>query len=235
MVNKWCNFIQPVLFPPTCLVCDGPGEDNRDLCQDCLTRLPQPGNPCLRCAQPLTGTTGPAVCGHCQTHPPAFDASHALFAYQPPIDRMVLNLKHHRQLAHARLLGDLLAGAAADWPRPDILVPIPLHPRRLWLRGFNQSLEIARFVSRRLAIPLDPGQCRRVRQTASQSDLNARERRRNLHGAFAVQGDWGGRRVAIIDDVMTTGSTAGALASELKAHGAAAVQVWVCARAGLNG
>ncbi|RRQ22104.1 ComF family protein [Thiohalobacter thiocyanaticus] len=235
MVNNWWKYIQFRLFPPTCILCHRPGAEGLDLCPDCRRGLPSPAAACARCAEPLTGTASALICGRCQRRPPAFDGAHTLYLYRPPVDRLILDLKHHRRLAQARLLGQLLAVAAADWPACDLLVPVPLHPRRQWRRGFNQSLEIARFAARGLKLPLDSSHCRRQRRTDTQADLSARARRANVRGAFRAEGDWAGLRVAIIDDVMTTGATADALARALKARGAAEVRVWVCARAGMHG
>lgn len=232
MVNNWRNSIQFRLFPPICILCHRPGVDGLDLCPDCRRGLPSPAAACMRCAEPLPGTASALVCGRCQRRPPAFDSARALFLYRAPVDRLILDLKHHRRLAQARLLGQLLAAAATGWPTCDRLVPVPLHPHRQWRRGFNQSLEIARFVGRGLGVPIDTRRCRRVRRTAAQAELSAAARRGNLHQAFRVEGDWDGQRVAIVDDVMTTGATADALAGALKAQGAGEVQVWVCARAG---
>ncbi|MAT64528.1 MAG: amidophosphoribosyltransferase [Gammaproteobacteria bacterium] len=234
MVNNWWNFIQFRLFPPTCILCHRPGTGELDLCAGCRAELPRPGPACRRCAEPLASDAG-WVCGRCQRRPPAFDRTLTLFRYAAPVDRLILDLKHHRRLANARLLGRLLHMAAADWPACDLLVPVPLHPRRQWRRGFNQSLEIARFAGSALGVPIDTRRCRRVRRTAAQAELSAAARRDNMRGAFTVTGDWTGQHVAIIDDVMTTGATAGELARALKARGAAEVQVWVCARAGIPG
>ena len=230
MVNNWWNSAQLRLFPPICILCHRPGADGLDLCAGCRRGLARPAAACERCAEPLAAGTN-LLCGRCQRRPPAFDSARSLFLYRPPVDRLILELKHQRRLVQARLLGQLLGAAAADWPACDVLVPVPLHRLRLWRRGFNQSLEIARHVERRLGIPIDTRDCRRVRRTAVQAELPAPARRRNLRQAFRVQGDWDGRRVAIVDDVMTTGATADALTRALKAQGAAEVQVWVCARA----
>ncbi len=124
-----------------------------------------------------------------------------------------------------------MARRATDWERPDCLVPVPLHPTRYRQRGFNQSLEIARFVATRQRIPLRPELCRRTRATPPQRHLNARERHRNLRGAFTATTAVRGLNVAVIDDVMTTGATVGEVAETLKRAGAGRVEVWVLARA----
>jgi ComF family protein len=162
-----------------------------------------------------------------------FDAAQALFLYQPPVDRLIQNLKYHRQLSLARVLGNLLAKHldANMTIRPDILVPVPLHPARLRERGYNQSLELARIVARRFDLPLTTHAVKRVRATPPQTTLTSSERRRNVRNAFHTVSNFSGKRVAIIDDVMTSGHTANALAKCLRRAGAINVMVWVVARA----
>ncbi len=143
------------------------------------------------------------------------------------------DLKFNSRLALARSLGILMA----DWLQehigdpPDCIIPVPLHAARLRERGFNQSLELARPIARRLHLPLDTHRCRRLRNTPPQADLTARHRHSNIKGAFGVTEKISGH-IAIIDDVMTTGSTAQEMSRILLDAGAAEVEVWVCARAG---
>jgi ComF family protein len=131
-----------------------------------------------------------------------------------------------------RLLGQLLARSvqAAGQPLPEVLVPVPLHRRRLAERGYNQALEIARVVARQLELPLEPGCCDRGVATLSQAGLDEGSRRRNIRGAFRARSPLGLRDLAIIDDVVTTGSTVEELARVLKRAGALHVQVWALAR-----
>jgi len=114
---------------------------------------------------------------------------------------------------------------------PEALVPVPLHRARLRERGFNQAVEIARPLAARLGIELDLNSCERVRNTAEQTRLDAVQRLRNLKGAFRVVRDVPYRRVAIVDDVLTTGSTVASLAGSLRATGVEEIEVWSCARA----
>jgi len=148
------------------------------------------------------------------------------------VSHLIRELKFRGRLANARLLGDLMAGAlaASAAPPPDLIVPVPLHPARQRRRGFNQAVELARPVSVRLGIPLAPSLCRRVRNTAPQSQLDGSYRRRNVRRAFAIAAA-SPPRVAIVDDVMTSASTVAALAAVLRRGGARRVEVWVCARA----
>jgi ComF family protein len=184
-----------------------------------------------------------ALCGACRADLPwladagsaaAGGAGRALAAlsYEYPVDRMVTGAKFHRQLHFAWALGELIAAVVEErgGELPDLLVPVPLHRERLARRGYNQALEIARPVAERLRVRLAPSVCDRVKPTAEQTGLSAAERRRNLRGAFRARLPFSGARVAILDDVITTGSTAAALARALRAAGAAHVEVWAAAR-----
>jgi len=145
----------------------------------------------------------------------------------------VLGLKYDGQLANARVLGTLLGRSvrrAGLHLEVDALIPVPLHPHKLAERGFNQSIEIARWVARESGRPYDRASLRRTRDTRPQVGLPLTERLDNLQGAFAATGSLRGRRVAIVDDVVTTGSTARECAWTLRRAEAAAVQVWCVAR-----
>ena len=155
----------------------------------------------------------------------------AALSYEYPVDRMVTAAKFRGQLYFALALGELLADALGGVSRPDLVVPVPLHRSRLASRGYNQAFEIARPVAERFGVPLDVRLCDRVRATAEQSGLDAAARRVNLRGAFRVNRRCDGLAIAIVDDVVTTGSTAAALAAALRAAGTARIDVWAPARA----
>jgi len=176
---------------------------------------------------------GDAVCGECQKEPPAYCITRATFRYAPPVDKLIQDLKYHGRLDLSRLLGDYLARhlmGLAGQP-PDVIVPVPLHPSRLRSRGYNQSLELARFVSAALELPIDASNVRRIRATVPQTELPREQRKRNVRGAFDAGAAFAGRAVAIVDDVMTSGNTVQSLAQSLLKAGAREVRVWVVARA----
>jgi len=174
-----------------------------------------------------------ALCGQCLQRPPPFDRTVAAFAYGPPIDRLVTGLKFHGRMAYARLLGELLGErVAADGPLPERILVVPLHRARLRSRGFNQAMEIARPIARRLGLPLMARGLVRARATRAQTELQGDERRRNLRGAFAASPGLDVRDVALVDDVMTTGTTAAEAGRALKAAGVEHVRVWCVARVG---
>jgi len=172
------------------------------------------------------------VCGRCQRRPPRFDAALAALAYRAPVDWLVQRFKFDGRLACGVVMGELLADAvsASDRPLPDALIPVPLHAARLRERGFDQARELARVLGRRLTVPVAGNCLSRIRATAAQTGLDAAGRRRNLRGAFRVQGT-PPARVALVDDVLTTGSTMGECARALKRAGCGRVEVWVAARA----
>jgi ComF family protein len=239
-VNKWIKSIQSglltSLLPPVCVLCGAEGQaHNADLCLPCQSSLPWASAPCARCALPLSATSAApveALCGHCQTQPPAFAACLAVFQYQPPLDYLLQQLKFNGRLVQARLLGALmaqwLAGRLDDLP--DHIIAVPLHAARLRERGFNQALELAYPISRRLGVPLRLNAVRRLLATPPQSALSRKQRLNNMRGAFEIRQPLHGY-VVIVDDVMTTGSTADELAKTLLVAGAERVDVWVCARA----
>ncbi len=181
-----------------------------------------------------TDVTG--VCGRCAVRPPDFYRMVAPLAYDYPVDRLLLGLKFGRRMHLARALGQAIAEGVRSQVEqgvlemPEALAPVPLHPRRLAKRGFNQAEEIARLIAREIGVPMLPDICRRVRHTRMQSRLSDEERRLNVAGAFACAQS--PLRPAIVDDVVTTGATVDAMAAALIAAGAERVQVWAAARAG---
>ena len=186
---------------------------------------------CVLCA---ARSGAEAVCVACEaalTEAPATGQGIAVHEYRFPLDRLVQRFKSSGDLAVGRWLAVRLAHRVANEPRPDLLVAPPLTSRRLRERGFNQSLEIARVVGSRLGVPRVLRGVRKVRETPPQQGLGRRERRRNVRDAFRCSLPLAGRRVAIVDDVITTGATVGALARELRRAGARDVVVWTLARA----
>jgi ComF family protein len=230
MVNGWRGRVQQWLYPPICLLCGSAGADGLDLCAGCRADLPLITTPCLRCGEPLPRI---GICGACLHRPPPFDRAVVPFRYQPPVDELIKGFKFHGRLNAGRVLRELLATtvAARLADPPDVIVPVPLHRRRLRERGFNQALEIARGLGRELGIRVDGRACRRRRPTRSQSELPHAERRRNIRGAFEVVAPLLGRDAAIVDDVLTTGNTVAEMARILRQAGAQRIEVWALARA----
>ena len=201
---------------------------DRLLCAGCDADLSHYSTPaCPICALPALDAN---LCGACLRRPPAFDNTLAAFSYDFPIDRLLHAFKYAGNLALVDVLAQPLARLVEVQPKPDLLLPMPLHPSRLKERGFNQSLEIAKPISRWLDIPLEACACRRTRDTPTQAGLKLRERRRNVRGAFACDLDLSGKSVAVLDDVMTTGATLDEISRALRRSGATTISAWVVAR-----
>lgn len=214
-----------MLFGGSCFLCRGAAEEI--LCAHCDADLPRlRGEWCPRCA---LASPGGAVCGRCLTQVPQYDATVAALAYGFPADVLVQALKFRGELALARLLGDLLA-ARLSGKRVDCLIPVPLSSERLRSRGYNQALEIARHVARATTTRLEIDLCARRRDTPVQTDLPLAERAKNVRGAFHCPRLVAHARIAVLDDVMTTGATLDEIAGTLKRAGATHVENWVIAR-----
>lgn len=224
LLNSWYILGQRML-PQQCLLCAAP-DATRPVCSACYLHLPWLST--SRCPQCALPTFEGAICGACLAQPPRFDKITAAFAYAWPLAPLIHQYKYAGILALAPLLAHALAGQVDR--NVDLVIPTPLDPERLRARGFNQALEIARVVSRLTAVPLAQNACRRVRAGTPQALLPWRERAGNIRGAFVCDQDLRGKRVAVIDDVMTTGATLNELARNLRRAGAVEIHGWVVAR-----
>jgi len=230
-----------LLLPTSCALCGAGGDDT--LCAECVAQffgaaaaVPR----CACCANPLgSGSVGATLCGHCLAHRPAYDRTLVASDYALPVDQLVLQLKFGHRLALAALMARRLVAVVQQddaWlaDPPALLCPVPLGPRRLAQRGYNQALEIARPLARALGIALQARLVARVRETAAQSSVAPERRRANIAGAFAVPAPAlalvRGRHIGVVDDVMTSGGTLDEMAAVLKRHGAARVTNLVFAR-----
>ena len=219
---------------PSCLLCHAPGSD-LPICTGCETELPWLGGRCAICAIPLPTVGLP--CGDCLKRPPSFDRVEVPWRYAFPVDSLITRFKHQGRWPLGRLLGELFArhldhAFSEDLPRPHALLPVPLAAPRLRLRGFNQAQMLARWLCDELQIPLQTDWLQRVEDGPSQQGLDAAARRRNLRRAFALdeRAELRGLHLALVDDVLTTGTTAHFLARLLKRGGAARVDIYCLAR-----
>ena len=201
-----------------------------ELCEGCAVSLPLIARPCQRCAEPLSAAEMSGVCPKCTAKRPLIQEIHSAFAYQAPLDALVLRFKRGADLACGRVLAQLLAERAQFWPRPALLVAVPLHRSRLRERGFDQSALIAKDISAKLGIPYQNA-IQRIRNTGSQGGLSATERRINVRSAFQAKDLSSFPHVVLIDDVATTASTLNACALACLRAGAKRVDAWVLARA----
>jgi ComF family protein len=188
-----------------------------------LPRLPR--SRCAVCALPLASGT---VCGECMQRPPIYDGITAVYSYAFPVDALVRAYKYGRDLSLAPLFGGHIANDVQH--EVEAIIPMPLASARLRERGFNQAHELARHIGRRLGVPVLSSACRKVSDTAPQAELPWAERARNVRGVFVCDVNLRGKRIAIVDDVMTTGATLNEFAKNLKRAGAAEVLGWVIAR-----
>lgn len=231
---SFCKWVCIQLLPPRCLLCKNALVNALHFCDFCLNILPFHHHGCLQCAAKLTHEK--LYCGKCLRLPPAFDVTYVLFYYEPPITRLILNLKFQQALNNAEALGNLLAKQIqhnwyATQSLPQAIFPVPLHKKRLRERGFNQALELARPIARQLNLPIDYQSCIRTKPTLAQARLPANKRKNNLRHAFQMVRSIPYSYIAVIDDIMTTGTTLHIFCKTLKKQGVKKIDVWCVARA----
>lgn len=227
MVNKR-RINQRRLPVGRCLLCSGQSRQGL-LCQSCREDLPRLGSGCQYCARPLPQA---AICPACQHRPPPYRAV-GCYRYTYPLPALIQRMKYRGHATLAAELGELMAAAGRPGSYGDTcLIPMPLHWRRQCWRGFNQALELARPLAARLDVPLRTDLCRRIQPTRPQADLRGRERQQNVHQAFEVTTSPPlPGHVVLVDDVMTSGQTAAALARCLRRAGVHEITVWTLALA----
>ena len=219
------------LLPACCILC-GQRCPYRLLCKGCEGDMPRITECCCQCGLP--GQWGTAkLCVDCVLKPPAWDRAVAALVYEYPIDQLVQNFKFHRDTASGQLLAEELAEAvmakASAGDMADLITPVPLHFLRQFRRGFNQAELLARVIHKHCGIPVCGKLLQRRTYTAAQSGLSRKARRKNLRHAFHCS-PVNARHVALVDDVLTTGTTLQECTRALKAAGAHRVSVWVAAR-----
>lgn len=230
--DHWWQTALDYFLPPRCVLC-GLSSTSVCICRGCKADLPYPGPHCCQCGLPLSSADD-RICGACITKTPIFTRTVFPLQYSFPADRLVQAFKFRRQLAAGRVLSHLLCEhiTVSQLSYPDVLVPVPLHNLRMIKRGFNQACELGSYVSRKLGVPMLTTSLMRHRNTRAQSGLSRKQRRKNVRGAFYWRGvSSPGKHVALIDDVMTTGTTVTECSRVLKKAGAKRVDVWVAARA----
>jgi len=229
-LSTWLSYIgnHCLFYGQPCFLCRLRPQQQAGLCHGCLQDLPRISPACRRCALPLEGD-GQLVCGRCLKKPPAFERCIAAFAYGFPLSQLIPRIKYRRQPADLGWLAKAMALQLGEAPTPDVLIPVPLAPSRLRQRGYNQAELLAVRLGRHLGLPVDRHSLTKPRDTPHQMELTGAARRRNLQGAFHWSGPSYGR-VTLIDDVMTTGTTASEIATLLKKAGVGTVDVWVLAR-----
>lgn len=227
------NCGQSVLFSGNCcFLCARPCGNHRAACADCLKDLVFNTSACPKCAKPNSASR---TCAGCLSRPwDSIDSVCALFQYLYPVNRMIQHMKFKQGIDAANSLGRTLGSLPlySGAPLPDCIIPVPLHCSRLLSRGYNQSVELARPLSKQLGIPIDTSSCKRNRATIPQTDLPAKKRKQNVRNAFSATERASYNHVLLVDDVITTGSTVNELARTLRLAGVSRVDVLACARAG---
>jgi len=230
-VNKWLKFDQ------YCVLCDEPCGTEQALCLACEAELPWLDHACECCALPLTAEEQGPLCARCQLQSPSFTRVESPWRFAFPLDSLISRFKHSADWPVGRVLTGYLArhlehAYAEGLPRPEALLPVPISRRRLRQRGFDQTLMLAEWLGKQIGIPVAGQLIQRVRDTTSQQQLNAQERHHNLQQAFALNSaqPLRHRHIAVVDDVLTTGSTAETLAQLLRKAGVERVDVYCLAR-----
>lgn len=234
-LQHWRSQLVQLAYPDICLLCGAPGFDSLDLCAGCLGQLPRQYGRCQGCAAPLPEKQTQVCCTSCRMQPPAYDRAWAAFDYAAPIDWLLGRFKFNRHLHYGRLLGLLMQQSLQGVvDRPDVIIPVPLHSSRLRERGFNQTVVLAQPMAKAMSVPIDRHAIKRQQNTISQRRLSAQQRQQNLSGVFTIHRHWQADHVAVVDDVMATGTTINELALLLKNHGVRRVDVWLLARTDLH-
>jgi ComF family protein len=235
LLNNWLknnqlsklSILTDAIFKQKCLLCDAKtdalGANIHAVCRACLNELPwHPKTSCPQCGLASDGN----LCGRCISSPPDFDATYSVFLYDFPIDAMMVRYKYGEMLSLCAFFGQMLSEKVAI-NSVDLIIPMPMHPARIKERGFNQALEIAKVFGKE---KLDYKSAIRQLLTPPQASLPLKERVKNIKGAFSANANLAGKRIAIVDDVMTTGASLNELAKTLKKAGASHVECWVVAR-----
>ncbi|MGK0442819.1 MAG: ComF family protein [Pseudohongiellaceae bacterium] len=238
MVNKSFGQFLNIYLPHRCILCQQGGQQHLDLCLACQEELPQLSEPyCRCCAIPLPSNSNGAknqLCAKCIKKPPTFNKLIAGWLYQHPADELINQFKTQYKLSHGKVLSHLLYQRIKEVygsDLPDLIIPTPLHWRRLLSRGYNQSELIAQHLSHSLGIPI-ARPVERKQHTPKQQTLTAKQRHRNLRHAFHLHQPSlvSGKRIALIDDVVTTGATVEVISRCLAQADAKEIHIWCLAR-----
>ncbi len=233
-LRTWIRVVLDHVFVSPCLLCLGKTLPGFGLCETCRYDLPCLDHSCEICAMSLLPEMfrQHSVCGKCLTQPPEFARAIAAFAYRSPIDYLIRGVKYHGRYVDVRTIAQLMAWRLKQLgvTLPDILIPVPLHRKRLSQRGFNQAYEIAKLLAHHFGIRMDASCVRKICDRQPQTALTAKYRLHNARGAYQLHHKPFARHVAIVDDVMTTGATVNEIARLLNTAGIDIVEVWVVAR-----
>ena len=230
MRHKIASIAQTFRLPTICSLCNQYHQGHDAICKPCHTLLKPLGPACQHCATLLPDAIYP-VCGQCCIKRQDVDRVMTAYRFDEPLRTLLHEFKYHQGLYLSNFLTELILDALNDEAKKtQCLIPVPMHPLRIRQRGFNQAAVLAKRLGRRLNITYDLSGCHKISNTAPQATLNAKLRKKNIHNTFRAN-PLVYQHITLIDDLLTTGSTANELARVLKQQGAMRVDLWCCARA----
>ncbi|WP_370530105.1 ComF family protein [Legionella sp. PC997] len=228
MRQKIWSLTQSLRLYSICALCNQFHNCKMAVCNACIELLTRLGPACHYCAYPLPDTHL-LVCGRCIKKTPYFDRTIIHYIFEEPLRSLLHQFKYHNGLYLGSFLSHLIVNSLGHETKPQCLIPVPMHPQRIKARGFNHAAVLVRLLAKKLQLPYDLTSCQKIINTEPQASLDGEHRQRNLRHAFKTKKlPW--HHVAIIDDLLTTGSTANELALTLKKSGVKLVDVWCCAR-----
>ncbi|WP_416209909.1 ComF family protein [Legionella sp. PATHC035] len=229
MRQKIWSVTQSLRLYSICTLCNQFHNNKMAVCTPCIDFMPHLGSACERCAYPLADTHL-QICGRCIKKTPHFDRAYINYTFEEPLRSLLHQFKYHEGLYLGSFLSHLMVNSLPNLENlPQCFIPVPMHPQRIKARGFNQAAVLVRLLARKLGVPYDITSCQKIRNTEPQASLDGEQRQKNLRHAFKSKKlPW--QHVAIIDDLLTTGSTANELAFTLKKSGVKKVDIWCCAR-----
>lgn len=227
--NKW-NVIKSLRLPAICALCSDYHQRSGAVCHDCHQLFVPLGTTCQQCACLLPDSDF-LICGQCIKKKPAFDTVTATYRFEEPLRTLLHQFKYNQSLH----LTSSLATMMLQCPPPQIdttecLIPVPMHPKKLQQRGYNQAAELTKRLSCAINKPYQLTQCAKIKNTTAQARLSGKERLNNVRQSFSVK-PTPLKHITLIDDLLTTGSTANELAGLFKKQGVLRISVWCCARA----
>ena len=229
MRHKITTISQRMRLPAICVLCNQYHRGRLAICAECHQHLTPIGPACYHCALPLPEGDF-LICGHCCKKKPDVDQTIAAYCFEEPLRALLHEFKYHEGLYLCSFLASLIANAIPpDAAMTQCLIPVPMHPKRLRQRGFNQAAELTKQLGHTLKLPYELSHCKKIINTAPQASLNGQQRRQNLQHAFEAT-PLPYQHITLIDDLFTTGSTVNELANVLKKQGVTRVDVWCCAR-----
>ncbi|WP_423202247.1 ComF family protein [Legionella rowbothamii] len=232
MRQKLFIVTQSLRLPSICTLCSQFHKSNHAVCERCIEFMPLLGLACRHCATPLADA-GSLICGSCIKKPPQFEHAYITYKFEEPLRGLLHQFKYHNGLYLHSFLSHLMLNGLPDSNLPQCLIPVPMHARKIKQRGFNHAAILTRGLAKKLNLPYDLTSCQKILNTAPQASLDKKQRQSNLRHAF-ISKKLPFQHVALVDDLLTTGSTANELALTLKKSGVERVDLWCCARTVFN-